>query len=181
MSDETFDEGVLAFLARGLGPLAPGKDLKAKLLEKAGGANRFMPFLDRVMALFDLPESDAQGHLYSVDDDGAWEDMLPGVLYRDFECGPAVGEAHGGMVRLSPGELFPHHTHVGEERVLLLQGELVDDSGNHYRAGDLIVSADGTSHEMRAHGDREAVYAALVTALVFTGNDDDDDDDDDDY
>ncbi|MCA9709770.1 MAG: cupin domain-containing protein [Myxococcales bacterium] len=178
MSDESFDEHVLDFLAGGLRPLAMPTGLRDRLLSTASGRNRLLPFLDRMMALFDLPEGEAQGHLHSVDDDEAWEDMLPGVRFRDFDGGPALGDAHGGLVRLQPGEAFPRHTHVGEERVLVLQGELVDDQGQHYRAGDLLVSADGTSHELRAEGDREAVYAAVVTALVITTPDDDDDDDD---
>lgn len=177
MSDETFDERVLEFLAGGLRPVSAPQSLRERLMGAAGGGNRFMPFLDRMMALFDLPEPQAEGHLHSVDDDSMWEDMLPGVRFRDFDGGPALGDAHGGLVRLQPGEVFPHHSHVGEERVLVLQGELVDDQGQRYRAGDQVVSADGTSHELRAVGDHEAIYAAVVTAIVFTGGDDDDDDD----
>lgn len=179
-ASEAFDERVLEFLAGGLRPLpVPGR-LRERLLGAAGGPNRLLPFLDRMMALFDLPQTDAQGHLHSVDDDDAWEDMLPGVRFRDFDGGPALGDAHGGLVRLQPGQAFPHHTHVGPERLLVLQGELVDDEGQHYRAGDLVESEDGSAHELRAVGDREAVYAAVVTAIMFTGSDDDEDDEDDD-
>lgn len=177
-TDETFDERVLEFLAGGLRPLASPGSLRERLLGGAGGKNRFLPFLDRAMALFDLPEPESEGHLHSIDDADAWEDMLPGVRFRDFDGGPALGEAHVGIVRLAPGEAFPRHTHVGEERSLVLQGELVDDQGRRYRAGDSIVSADGTSHELRAVGDQEAIYASVVTAIVIDGADDDDDDDD---
>ncbi|MCA9653687.1 MAG: cupin domain-containing protein [Myxococcales bacterium] len=178
MSDETFDEGVLEFLAGGLRPLTAG-GLRERLLGSAGGKARFLPFLDRMMAMFDLPEPEAQEHLHSIDDHEAWDDMLPGVRFRDFDGGPALGDAHGGLVRLQPGEAFPHHSHVGEERILILQGEVEDDEGRRYRAGDVLVSADGSSHEMRAVGDREAIYASVVIGLVFTGDGDDDDDDDD--
>jgi anti-sigma factor ChrR (cupin superfamily) len=177
-TEEIIDEHVLEFLAGGLWPLASPGSLRERLLAGAGGRGRFLPFLDRTMALFDLSEAETEGHLHSVDDDAAWDDMLPGVRYRDFDGGPALGEAHVGLVRLAPGEAFPHHSHVGEERVLILQGEVVDDQGRRYRAGDLVVSADGTSHEVRAVGDAEAIYAAVVTAIVFTGTGDDDDDDD---
>jgi quercetin dioxygenase-like cupin family protein len=176
-TDETFDERVLEFLAGGLRPLTSPGSLRDRLLGGAGGRNRFLPFLDRAMTLFDLPEAESEGHLHSIDDPDAWEDMLPGVRFRDFDGGPGLGEAHVGIVRLAPGEAFPRHTHVGEERSLLLQGELVDDQGRHYRAGDSIVSADGTSHELRAVGDQEAIYASVVTAIVIDGGDDDEDDD----
>ncbi len=177
---EAFDERVFEFLAAGLRPLAVPGGLRDRVLSPLGGRNRFLPFLDRMMSLCDLPEREAEGHLHSVDEDAMWDDMLPGIRYRDFDVGPTLGEAHGGLVRLQPGEVFPHHAHVGEERVLVLQGEIVDDAGHHYRAGDLVVSADGSSHELRAVGEQEAIYAAVVTAIVFTGSDDDDDDDDDD-
>ena len=175
-ADEIIDERVLEFLAGGLRPLASPGGLRERLLGGAGGKHRFLPFLDRSMQLFDLPEGETTGHLHSVDDPDAWEDMLPGVRFRDFDGGPALGEAHVGLVRLSPGEAFPRHSHVGEERSLVLQGELVDDAGQHYRAGDLIVSADGTTHELRAVGDHEAIYASVVTSIVIAGMDDDDDD-----
>lgn len=177
-ADEIIDEHVLEFLAGGLPPLASPMSLRDRLLGTAGGPHRFLPFLDRSMALFDLPEAETEGHLRSVDDPDAWEDMLPGVRFRDFDGGPGLGEAHVGLVRLAPGEAFPRHSHVGEERSLVLQGELVDDEGRRYRPGDLIVSADGTTHELRAVGDREAIYASVVTAILIVGSDDDDEDDD---
>jgi quercetin dioxygenase-like cupin family protein len=178
-TEETFDERVLDFLAGGLRPLAIPGSLRDRMLGFAGGRNRFLPFLDRMMSLCDLPEGEAEGHLHSVDDDAAWEDMTASIRYRDFDVGPSLGDAHGGLVRLQPGDAFPRHTHVGEERLLVLQGELVDDHGQTYRAGDLVVSADGSSHEMRAVGEQEVIYAAVVVAIVFTGSGDADDDDDD--
>ena len=176
-ADEIIDEHVLEFLAGGLQPLVSSGSLRDRLLGSAGGQNRFLPFLDRSMALFDLPEAETQVHLRSVDEPDAWEDMLPGVRYRDFDGGPGLADAHVGLVRLAPGEAFPRHSHVGEERTLVLQGELVDDEGRHYRAGDLIVSADGTTHEVRAVGDQEAIYASVVTAITIIASDDDEDDD----
>lgn len=178
-ADEIIDERVLEFLAGSLRPLTSAGGLRDRLLGSAGGRSRFLPFLDRSMQLFDLPEAETTAHLHSVDDPAAWEDMLPGVRFRDFDGGPGLGEAHVGLVRLAPGEAFPHHSHVGEERSLVLQGELVDEQGQRYRAGDLIVSADGTSHELRAVGEQEAIYASVVTAIVITGTGDDDEEDDD--
>ena len=175
-ADEIFDERVLEFLAGGLRPLASPATLRDRLLGHAGSRHRFLPFLDRAMSLFDLPEAETEGHLHSVDDPDAWEDMLPGVRFRDFDGGPALGEAHVGLVRLMPGEAFPRHGHVGEERMLVLQGELEDEEGRHYRAGDVVISPDGSSHELRAVGDREAIYAAVVTAIELVPSGDDDDD-----
>ena len=112
-TDEIFDERVLEFLAGGLRPLSSPTSLRDRLLAGAGGKHRFLPFLERAMALFDLPEGESQQHLHSIDDPEAWEDMLPGVRFRDFDGGPGLGEAHVGLVRLAPGEAFPLHSHVG--------------------------------------------------------------------
>lgn len=177
--DDELDPTILDALAAGL-PRAPGPfdALRRRIFERAAGPERYLPFLDRMMSLFDLPEEETQAHLHSVDDEDAWEDLVGGIRFRDFEAGPAAGDAHGGLVRMPPGVAFPHHRHVGEERILILQGVLEDEEGRRYRAGDTLVSIDGSAHELRNVGDTEGVYASLVVAIEFTGSDDDDDDDD---
>ena len=65
----------------------------------------------------------------------------------------------------------------------MLQGCLEDDQGRSYRAGDVIVSADGTAHELRVVGEQAVLYAALVVAIQIEADpeaDDDDWDDDED-
>ena len=176
--EDELDVAVLDFLARGLSPVSPTTSLRDRLMGIAGGKERFMPFLDRMMELFDLPESAANGELHTIDQPDTWEDLVPGVRFRDFEGGPGIGEAHGGLVRVVPGGSFPTHEHVGDEAMLVLQGEVEDDEGNRYRAGDMIVSAEGTQHTLKSVGDEEVIYAARVIAMNFIGGDDDDDDDD---
>ncbi len=180
MSEEdTFDPAVLGALVHGLEPATPGASLRDRLLAAVSTKGRFMPFLDRMMRIFDLPESQAEAELSTFDAPDDWDEMIEGVQVRDFEAGAACGEAHGGLVRVEPGHAFPRHAHVGEETVLVLQGELEDDAGTRYRAGDTIVSADGTSHELRVVGEKPLLYAALVVAINIEASGDDDDWDDD--
>lgn len=180
MSEEnTFDPAVLDALVYGIEPAVPGPSLRDRLLGAASTKGRFMPFLDRMMGIFDLPESQAKKELATIDEPEQWDEMTEGVQVRDFEGGAACGEAHGGLVRVEPGHAFPRHAHVGEEVVLVLQGELEDDAGTRYRAGDKIVSGDGTSHELRVVGDKPLLYAALVVAINIEASGDDDDWDDD--
>jgi quercetin dioxygenase-like cupin family protein len=176
--DDEFNPDVLDALVLGLPEASPGESLRKKLLQRVSTRDRFVPFLDRIVQLFDLPEAEARDHLDSIDRPDDWEALTEGVLYRDFEGGPAVGEAHGGLIRVAPGHVFPHHAHIGEERLLLIQGEMKDEQGQRYRAGDLLVSADGTAHALTAVGDREAIYVVLVVGIAFSGEDDDDDDED---
>lgn len=171
--DDELDPLVLDALASALEPAAaPAHGLRARLFGHITGRERFSPFLDRLITLFDLPEADTRREIEAINDpDAEWEPMLDGCRFRDFDGGPALGDAHAGLIRLEPGAVFPNHRHVGEERMLLLQGRVRDTEGNEYRAGDWIVSADGSAHEMLAIGDEEVIYAAVVTALEFSGDD----------
>lgn len=178
--DDLLDPLVLEALANALPSVPPPQpSLRASLFARIGGRDRFLPFLDRLMTLFDLPESETQREIDTIVSPGdAWEDLVPGCSFRDFDGGPGLGEAHAGLVRLRPGGVFPAHRHVGEERMLVLQGRVRDEHGNEYRAGDLFVMADGTSHELTVVGDQEAIYAAVVIAMDFLGDGDDGDADD---
>ncbi len=177
--DITFDPAVLDALVHGLDPVTPGSSLRERLLGAVSTTGRFMPFLDRMMRIFDLPESQAKQELATIDEPSVWDTLSEGVAVRDFAGGPACGEAHGGLVRVEPGHVFPRHAHVGEETVLVLQGEMEDEGGTRYRAGDTIVSDDGTSHELRVVGEQPLLYAALVVAINIEASGDDDDWDDD--
>ena len=181
MSDaDAFDPAVLDALVQGLEPSKPSASLRDRLFGALNTTARFMPFLDRMMRIFDLPEEQAKFELGTIDAPSDWDALTDGVQVRDFEAGDACGEAHGGLVRIEPGHAFPRHSHVGEETVLILQGRLEDDEGNAYRAGDTIVSDDGTSHELRVVGEQAVLYAALVVAINIEASGDDDDDWDDD-
>ncbi len=178
-NDDAFDPAVLDALVLGLDPAKPGASLRDRLLGAVTTTGRFLPFLDRMMRIFDLPEDQAKKELGTIDAPSDWDELSPGVQVRDFEAGDACGEAHGGLVRIEPGHAFPRHAHVGEETVLILQGRLEDDAGNAYRAGDTIISGDGTSHELKVVGEVAVLYAALVIAINIESSGDDDDWDDD--
>lgn len=181
MSDaDGFDPAVLDALVHGLEPSKPSASLRDRLFGALNTTARFLPFLDRMMRIFDLPEEQAKFELGTIDAPSDWDALTDGVQVRDFEAGDACGEAHGGLVRIEPGHAFPRHAHVGEETVLVLQGRLADDEGNTYRAGDTIVSADGSSHQLHVVGDQAVLYAALVIAINIESSDDDDWDDDED-
>lgn len=54
----------------------------------------------------------------------------------------------GLLSRMSPGAHGDLHEHLGYEAMFVLQGELLDDSGARYTAGDLVVVAPGSVHQV---------------------------------
>lgn len=174
--DDALDPSGLEALVLSLGEASPPPErVRSRLLSRLRGVDRFLPFLDRVAALFDLSEDAARAELDSIDQPDAWDELLPGIRFRDFAGGPALGDAHGGLVRMAPGTVFPTHVHMGDETVLVLQGQLGSDDGRVLRAGDVLVSTDRSSHVLEAVGAQELIYAVVVIALQFPYNADDDD------
>jgi anti-sigma factor ChrR (cupin superfamily) len=63
---------------------------------------------------------------------------------------------------VKPGLVFPHHEHMGDEAMLIVQGSCVDSSGLVMRRGDLIRLAPGTSHEFTAQPGPDFIYLGVA-------------------
>ena len=50
------------------------------------------------------------------------------------------------MIRIEPGGRSLPHIHTGGEDFPMLEGELVDDDGTVFKAGDFVSFAPGSSH-----------------------------------
>jgi anti-sigma factor ChrR (cupin superfamily) len=60
----------------------------------------------------------------------------------------ATGQGCYAM-RMEPGAVTIAHDHAGMEEFLILEGELVDDDGTLFRAGDFVSYEGGTHHNSR--------------------------------
>ncbi|MGW4381399.1 cupin domain-containing protein [Kitasatospora sp. NPDC004531] len=60
--------------------------------------------------------------------------------------------AHAFLVRFGPGAHGDLHEHPDHELMLVLAGELVNDNGQRYGVGDLIVEAPGSIHRVDSPG-----------------------------
>ena len=61
---------------------------------------------------------------------------------------------------MEPGAESVPHQHGGAEEFLMIEGELIDNDGTVYRAGDVVWLAPGTEHNSRTEtGCLIAVYA----------------------
>lgn len=138
--------------------IAPGLDVKARLLASVGGGP-FEPFATRMSKLLDVTVDRARELLGLIERKASWENPVPGVHLIHFNGGPAYAAADCGFIRIDPGCTFPWHTHRGEEVSVLLLGTLRDSSGKVWQAGDEIVHSQGTEHDLAA-GDDGAMYVA---------------------
>lgn len=165
--DDLETAGALALLADGSEASAA---LRARLIETVQRTHRWDDLEAEVASLIDLDLDSARALLLAVDEAGGWElGPLPHIELLHFGGGPAVADAITGFVRIPPGETFPHHEHVGDEAVLVLQGELRDSSGAMHARGALLRMAAGTSHSLVVIGAIPLVYLAVVQRGVKIG------------
>jgi quercetin dioxygenase-like cupin family protein len=68
---------------------------------------------------------------------------LQSVLQLDTSHSPGVG-FH--IYRMEPGARSQPHEHTCDEQFLVLDGEVIDNDGYVYRAGDLVLLKAGTQH-----------------------------------
>jgi quercetin dioxygenase-like cupin family protein len=161
-------EEIASLLALAVEPINPAPSLRERLLGELGGPLRLAPFVDRVAALFDLASDRVRSIFELFDTQAGWTPIYPGAAFYDLEGGPALGEATAGLVRIATGLPFPHHRHVGEERLLVLQGAFVDDSGNRVVPGQLVVMPDGSEHGFTVVSEQELLYAVVVGEVEFS-------------
>ena len=50
------------------------------------------------------------------------------------------------LYRMEPGARSEAHEHMGLEQFYVIEGELIDNDGTVYRAGDLVCLDEGTQH-----------------------------------
>lgn len=140
--------------------LAPPARLKRRLME-AVERPRYA-FLDRVARLLDLGREQARAALDLIDSPEAWEAAGQGCWLLHLTPGPTLTNAVVGLVRVQAGTRFPRHVHIGLERVLVLQGSLLDDSGRVSLPGDLVIMPPESAHDFEALPGDDLLYLAVV-------------------
>lgn len=64
------------------------------------------------------------------------------------------------IYKMEPGARSAPHRHGGAEEFVIIEGEIIDNDGTVYRAGDVVWLAGGTEHTSYApNGAIIAVYA----------------------
>jgi len=144
-------------------PVAPSPAVEQRLRASIGGG-RFEAFSARMAQLFDVTQDRARELLGLIERPASWIPQLPGISLVHFEGGPAAATADCGFVRLAPGTVFPPHTHLGDEIVTVLSGQIHDVPNDWMvAAGEDYLQAAGTSHHLVCVGDEDCIYASRAT------------------
>lgn len=160
---------ILGQLALTLSPVAPSPALRGRLLAAVEAPeHRFDPFVDRLMALFDLTRTRVGQLLAALGDPASWE-RGPGRGIQLFHlgAGPRARAVDAGFVRMSPGCEFPAHIHHGREHALVLQGSYVEEGSTQVvRAGERCERAAGSAHGFRALDGPDLVFAVVLEGPI---------------
>jgi putative transcriptional regulator len=156
----------LAAVAGGT-PDAPGARVRARIAESTSRGGRYGKFADRIARLFDLPLERAAELLARIEDSGVFVPfMAPGVAMFPVKPGAAYAGAVGAIGLLTPGTVFPHHDHLGDEVTLVLDGGFRDQDGREIWRGEELFKPAGSDHEFLVIGDGPCVAAVLALGGV---------------
>jgi len=150
-------------------PVAPSPDVKQRLFASVGGG-RLEAFSARLATLFDVTVDRARELLGLIERPASWVPQIPGISLVHFDGGPAAAAADCGFIRLTPGAVFPPHTHLGEEAVTILSGRIHDITNDRMVVpGDDYVQPEGTSHYLMCVGDEDCIFASRAMNGIAVG------------
>jgi putative transcriptional regulator len=118
--------------------------VRARLLAEVSGPLRYAPFAPRVAKFFGISRAAAEAALARIVDPAAWLTMPIGGMHMSPVDATTPGQAM--FLRADAGVVCPVHVHLGEERLLVLEGRLIEDSGLISGPGDLIIKRSGSRH-----------------------------------
>jgi putative transcriptional regulator len=157
---------VLAEVADAISALAvvlplesPPASIRERLLDSAAHGGRLHRFAGRVAEWLDLALDRARQLCDGIDRASSWSaGPIPGVELYHLPVGPRLVDVQAGFVRVRAGMHFPDHRHLGEERVLVIQGACRDSNGCVYQPGDEMTMPAGSCHHFDVLGGQEFVY-----------------------
>ncbi|MFT4704138.1 MAG: anti-sigma factor ChrR (cupin superfamily) [Bradymonadia bacterium] len=131
----------VASLAR---PALPSPSARARLFATLDDVVRLAPYCAQVAETLGVTRRDALNWLKLLDDPKAW---APGALEgTEVIPVPYGDDGFATFLRMPQGSQFPHHEHLGEESVLVLQGRYTDARGMVAKPGDLMHELEGSEH-----------------------------------
>ena len=141
---------------------------RARLLGTvAHGGERFAPLFDKLTKFFDLSVAALREVFTRAEQADQWQPgPLPWVSLFHLQAGPAVAGLDTGLVKLKRGMPFPPHRHLGNERVLILEGSYRDHEQRYYGPGDFHDMAEGTEHALQMSAAEDVLLAVILSAEI---------------
>ncbi len=141
---------------------------RARLLAAVAQSDeRFAPLFDKLTGFFDLSRETLRAIFTRAGNEAEWvQGPLPWVSLFHFQGGPAVAGLDTGFVRLKKGMPFPLHRHLGNERVLILDGGYFDNEQRWYGPGDFHDMTEGTQHSLQMNADQDVLLAVIMTGQI---------------
>jgi hypothetical protein len=141
---------------------------RARLLGAvAQSSERFAPLFGKLTKFFDLSAEALREVFVRAERESEWQQgPLPWVSLFHLDGGPAVAGLDTGFVKLKKGMPFPHHRHMGSERVLILEGGYHDHEQRYYGPGDFHDMAQGTEHALQMSADVDVLLAVIMTGEI---------------
>lgn len=125
-------------------------------------------FAATIAELLQTTKARALELLDSIEPDNWLHGPGPGTWLIHIEDVPLVETAIVGFTRVDVGAEFPHHEHVGDEKCLVLSGELHDD-GEVYRRGQVAQRPGGSDHTIHSGSDEPLIFLTIVDRGVKFG------------
>jgi hypothetical protein len=143
-ADEAGSAETWSALALSLEPVEPAAELRANLISRLTGSERFTPFAGDVARVFGVTHAAARAALLHVDDAEVWRAGLwPGSLVF---WTPELREASTVIARVPAATRIPRHPHADRELTMVLQGCLIEDGHAQHGPGDVLDMPPSSEH-----------------------------------
>jgi hypothetical protein len=156
-----------ALVSVGAAPTA----LRERLLFGTRSGRALPTFASGIAKLLDLDEARARAELSALEAEAAWgPGLVPGNRLRPIRPGASPGQSPrrsptprtAWFLKTTPGVTLPRHRHQGSELTFVLQGGFRDSAGTTVWAGEQVIMADATEHDVLVLGDVDCI--ALVVS-----------------
>ena len=158
-------QNTIGTLATAAEPMTPSAGLRSRLLASLDDESRFDGFVARLQTFLDFSTQQVHALLEVVKTapGSPWrESGMPGIWLYPFQGGENITDTAGQLLYMAPGSIFPPHRHRGSEWGFVLQGHIIEDSGHHYGAGDIVHKATGTQHSFHVQDEEAAIIFTLL-------------------
>lgn len=123
--------------------------------------------LDAAAALIGISLERAEQALEPVLDVRQWMPMGPGVRIKHLFG--IHDKAYVSLMHIEPGHVFPEHTHLGDEHILVLEGGFVDSNGRTVWAGERLDNTPGSHHHLTGVEGRPCIALVVLYKGFVTG------------